>query len=104
MLEKDVERAGGVMKVKNESADHGVRRFAKGTRFRSAAGHEYVSRTAFTVPPARKVVHGPHVAITAGEREVWVDAVRTGDAPVVRDGAQYSIPALTGSIGTLAAA
>ncbi|MDY7087221.1 MAG: kelch motif-containing protein [Actinomycetota bacterium] len=97
VLESDVKRAGGVMKVKNESADHGARRFAKGTRFRSASGHEYVSRTAFTVPPARKVVHGPHVAITAGEQEVWVDAVRTGDAPVVREGAQYTIPALTGS-------
>ncbi|WP_250001149.1 galactose oxidase early set domain-containing protein [Actinoplanes sp. M2I2] len=99
VLEKDVKRAGGVMKVKNESPDTGPRVFAKGTTFRSAAGHEYVSRTAFTVPPARKVVHGPHVAVTAGETEVWVDAVRPGDAPIVRAGAQYRIAGLTGPDG-----
>lgn len=97
VLEKDVQRAGGVMKVKNESPDGGPRAFPKGTKFRSAAGHEYVSRTAFTVPAASKVVHGPHVAVTAGETEVWVDAVRAGDAPVVREGAQYQLDGLTGS-------
>ncbi|WP_127499666.1 galactose oxidase early set domain-containing protein [Actinoplanes solisilvae] len=95
VLEKDVKRAGGVMKVKNESPDGGPRTFAKGTKFRSAAGHEYASRTAFTVPAAGKVVHGPHVAVTAGETEVWVDAVRPGDAPIVREGAQYRLDGVT---------
>jgi hypothetical protein len=96
VLEKDVKRAGGVMKVKNESPDHGPRVFGKGTKFRSATGHEYVSRTGVAVPAARKVVHGPHVTVTAGEAEVWVDAVRPGDAAVVRQGAQYRISGLTG--------
>ncbi|MBM2619307.1 DUF1929 domain-containing protein [Actinoplanes sp. LDG1-06] len=100
VLEKDVKRAGGVMKIKNESPDHGARKFVKGTTFRSAAGHEYKSRQTVTVPAARKVVHGPHVAITAGEVEVFVDAVRAGDASVVRDGAQYRIEGLTGSDAT----
>ncbi|WP_250028474.1 galactose oxidase early set domain-containing protein [Paractinoplanes maris] len=99
VLEKDVKRAGGVMKVKNESPDGGPRVFPKGTRFRSATGHQYVSRTAFTVPAATKVAHGPHVAVTAGETEVWVDAVRAGDTPVVRTGALYRIDGLTGLDG-----
>ncbi|MGK5680916.1 galactose oxidase-like domain-containing protein [Actinoplanes sp. URMC 104] len=97
VLASEVKRAGGVMKVKNESPDHGPRAFPKGTRFRSAAGHEYVSRTAFTVPAARKMTHGQHVAVHAGETEVWVDAVRAGDAPVVLEGAQYRMSGLTGS-------
>ncbi|MBU2668793.1 DUF1929 domain-containing protein [Actinoplanes bogorensis] len=97
VLEKDVQRAGGVMKIKNESPDHGARAFVKGTTFRSASGFEYRSRTAVTVPAASKVMHGTHAQVTAGEVEVWVDAVRPGDAAVVRAGAQYTIAGLTGS-------
>ncbi|WP_328465210.1 DUF1929 domain-containing protein [Actinoplanes sp. NBC_00393] len=96
VLEKDVEHAAGVMKLKNESPDHGDRTFEKGTRLLSATGEVYLTRTKVTVPAAKKVTHGAHTMVHAGEAEVWVDAERKGDAPVAREGAQYRIDGLTG--------
>ncbi|BBH66142.1 hypothetical protein ACTI_28270 [Actinoplanes sp. OR16] len=97
VLEEDVEHAAGVMKIKNESPDGGPREFRKGTRLLSASGQAYLTRTKVTVPAAAKMTHGGTVMVHAGEAEVWVDAERTGDAPVVRQPAQYTLDGLTGA-------
>ncbi|MEU4693358.1 galactose oxidase-like domain-containing protein [Actinoplanes sp. NPDC023714] len=97
VLEKDVEHAAGVMKIKNESPDGGPREFPKGTRLLSASGQAYLTRTKVTVPAASKMTHGGTVMVHAGEAEVWVDAERKGDAPVVREPAQYTLDGLTGA-------
>ncbi|GAA4923244.1 galactose oxidase early set domain-containing protein [Actinoplanes utahensis] len=96
VLAEDVEHAAGVMKIKNESPDGGPRIFPKGARLRSAGGEVYRTRSAVTVPAARKITHGAHTMVHAGEAEVWVDAVAKGDRPVVKSPAQYSIEGLTG--------
>ncbi|KUL36633.1 radical copper oxidase GlxA [Actinoplanes awajinensis] len=96
VLEKDVEHAAGVMKIKNESPDGGPRVLAKGTKLLSAAGLEYRTRSKLIVPAARKVTHGQHVAVFAGAAEVWVDAVRKGDGAVVKAPAQYTVAGLSG--------
>ncbi|MEU4425262.1 galactose oxidase-like domain-containing protein [Actinoplanes sp. NPDC024001] len=97
VLEEDVEHAAGVMKIKNESPDGGPRVFEKGTRLFSATGLAYLTRTKVTVKAAKKVTHGAHTMVHAGEAEVWVDAERKGDGPVVREPAQYTIDGLTGA-------
>ncbi|GAA4951395.1 galactose oxidase early set domain-containing protein [Actinoplanes utahensis] len=97
VLEADITHAAGVMKIKNESPDFGARTFAKGTRFVAGNGRVYASRADVTVPAATKMTHGAHTMVHAGEAEVWVDAVDSGDAPIVREPAQYAIEGLTGN-------
>jgi hypothetical protein len=96
VLEEDVEHAAGVMKIKNESPD-GPRVFPKNTRLLSATGEAYRTRAKLNVPAARKVSHGPHATLHAGEAEVWVDAEAKGTRPVAEKPAQYSIEGLTGT-------
>jgi hypothetical protein len=96
VLEEDITHAAGVMKLKNESPDHGARTFAKGTRLLGANGRTYLTRAEVTVPAATKMWHGNQMMVHAGEVEVWVDAADTGDAPIVTAPAQYSIDGLTG--------
>ncbi len=96
VLEAEVEHAAGVMKIKNESPDHGPREFPKGTTLVSASGEKYRTRAKVTVPAAHKMTHGGRITVHAGEAEVWVDAVAEGDRPVVPAPAQYSVAGLTG--------
>ncbi|MGX6600614.1 galactose oxidase-like domain-containing protein [Micromonosporaceae bacterium Da 78-11] len=96
VLEKDIKRAAGVMKIKNEAPDGGPRKFAKGTRLLSTSGTAYRTRAAVSVPPATKMTHGVVTMTHAGEAEVWVDAVREGDGGIVKNPAQYRIEGLTG--------
>ncbi|MFC7531469.1 galactose oxidase-like domain-containing protein [Actinoplanes sp. GCM10030250] len=96
VLEAEVEHAAGVMKIKNESPDHGPKVFDKGTRLLSPTGRAYLTRTKVTVPAARKMTHGAHTMVHAGEAEIWVDAEQKGDGSVVREPAQYTIDGLTG--------
>jgi hypothetical protein len=96
VLEADITHAAGVMKLKNESPDHGPRTFPKGTRLTGANGRAYLTRAEVTVPAATKMWHGNQMMVHAGEVEVWVDAADTGDAPIVTAPAQYSIDGLTG--------
>ncbi|WP_430788910.1 galactose oxidase-like domain-containing protein [Actinoplanes sp. G11-F43] len=97
VLEADIKFAAGVMKIKNESPDGGPRAFPKGTRFQGGNGRVYVTRADVSVPAARKVTHGAHTMVHAGEVEVWVDAAEAGDTPVVDKPGQYSIDGLTGA-------
>ncbi|MFB6518264.1 galactose oxidase-like domain-containing protein [Streptomyces sp. NPDC056401] len=100
-----VTRAGGGMRVKNESPDKAVR-LAKGTVFRSPSGVEYVSKFAVTVPKATRrfeIVYGRggqmmpwKTKVVAAEARVFVEAVREGAAGLTTQAAQYTVAGLTG--------
>ncbi|MFF0204720.1 galactose oxidase-like domain-containing protein [Streptomyces sp. NPDC005017] len=105
LLDGEVDRAGGGMRVKNESPDKAVH-LKKGTRFRSPAGVEYVTRFDVTVPKAerafditydaRGVMQPWRTKVTAGEARVFVEAVKKGPRSVADRQAQYSIVGLSG--------
>ncbi|WP_327727773.1 kelch motif-containing protein [Streptomyces sp. NBC_00487] len=105
LLESEVERAGGGMRVKNENPDKAVV-LKKGTRFRSPSGVEYVSRFDVTVPKARRTFGITHDAagvmrpwkteVTASEARVFVEAVEKGAGSAAPGRAQYEILGLKG--------
>jgi hypothetical protein len=105
LLDGEVERAGGGMRVKNESPDKTVR-LKKGTRFRSPAGVEYVTKFDVTIPKAKRtfkitynregVMQPWQTKITAGEARVFVEAVEKGPLSVTEKQAQYEIVGLKG--------
>ncbi|MGW1464958.1 galactose oxidase-like domain-containing protein [Streptomyces sp. NPDC002308] len=106
VLDGEVSRAGGGMRVKNENPDKALF-LKKGTVFRSPSGVEYRSLFDVTVPRAAK--RGFAVTywadggmkpwkskVTAGEERVFVEAVETGPDSVTAESAQYEIEGLTG--------
>lgn len=105
LLDGEVKRAGGGMRIKNESPDKAVT-LKKGTRFRSPSGVEYVSRFDVTVPKARRtfdvsydedgVMRPWKTKVTASEARVFVEAVREGRRSVTNKQAQYEIVGLKG--------
>lgn len=112
ILKDDVERASGLMLVKNEDPDKG-RSLPKGTVFRSPDGREYRTVRAVTVPPAEKKTHRKgngngkgkgkgkgkrkgEVTVTASEARAFVEAVRKGRSQVTAKPAQYRIEGLKG--------
>ncbi|MDJ0379406.1 galactose oxidase-like domain-containing protein [Streptomyces sp. G-G2] len=105
VLDGKVTRAGGGMRVKNESPDQAVT-LKKGTRFRSPSGVEYVSRFDVTVPKAKRefeVGYGQggrmrpwRTKITAAETRVFVEAVREGREGLTTEAAQYEVVGLKG--------
>ncbi|MGI5428677.1 galactose oxidase-like domain-containing protein [Streptomyces sp. CA-179760] len=107
-LGAEVTRAGGGMRVKNENPDKAVF-LKKGTRFRSPAGFEYVTKFDVTVPKAKRtqkvtynsrgVMQPWKTKVTASEARVWVDAVDKGTLSATRKQAQYAIVGLTGKAG-----
>ncbi|UUU24982.1 kelch motif-containing protein [Streptomyces sp. DSM 40750] len=100
LLEGEVERAGGGMRVKNENPDKAVV-LKKGTRFRSPSGGEYVSRFDVTVPKAKRtfditydaagVMRPWKTRVVASEARVFVEAVDKGAESVMPRQAQYEI-------------
>ncbi|MFJ7267950.1 galactose oxidase-like domain-containing protein [Streptomyces sp. NPDC099050] len=100
-----VTRAGGGMRVKNESPDKAVT-LPKGTVFRSPSGVEYVSKFAVTVPRATRrfeIAYGSggrmmpwKTEVVAAEARVFVEAVREGAAGLTTQAAQYAVAGLTG--------
>lgn len=102
VLETDIRHAAGVLKIKNESPDHGPRFFPKGTRVTSTTGYVYLTRADVTVPAATKMQHGRQWMVHAGQAEVWVDAELAGNAPIVRRPAQYRVANLSGDVYGLA--
>lgn len=104
-LDDEVDRAGGGMRVKNESPDKAVF-LKKGTRFRSPAGVEYVSRFDVTVPRAKRtqkityngagVMQPWRTKVTASEVRVFVEAVDKGPMSVTEKQAQYEVVGLKG--------
>ncbi|MET9730088.1 kelch motif-containing protein [Streptomyces sp. NPDC006458] len=105
LLDGEVDRAGGGMRVKNENPDKAVH-LRKGTRFRSPAGVEYVTRFDVTVPEAQRsfditydargVMQPWRTKVTAGEARVFVEAVDKGPRSVTEHQAQYAIVGLAG--------
>lgn len=104
-LDGEVEKAGGGMRVKNENPDKAMV-LKKGTRFRSPAGVEYVSRFDVTVPKAKRdfkvtynnrgVMQPWQTQVTASEVRVFVEATEAGPMSATDKQAQYEIVGLTG--------
>ena len=108
LLDGEVDRAGGGMRVKNENPDRPVT-LKKGTRFRSPTGVEYVSRFDVTVPKAKRtqeitynragVMQPWKTKVTASETRVFVEAAEKGRRSVTDKQAQYEIVGLKGEEG-----
>ncbi|MFD9796112.1 galactose oxidase-like domain-containing protein [Streptomyces sp. NPDC059070] len=106
VLDAQVKRAGGGMRVKNENPDKAVT-IKKGTKFRSPSGVEYAAKFDVTVPRAKREFEVSYYAtgqmrpwktkVTAAEARVFVEAVAEGPRSVAKDQAQYEIEGLTGA-------
>ncbi|MEU9855031.1 kelch motif-containing protein [Streptomyces sp. NPDC047974] len=105
VLDGGVTKAGGGMRVKNESPDKAVT-LKKGTRFRSPSGVEYVSTTDVTVPKAKREFEISYfksgqmkpwkTKVTAAEARVFVEAVEQGPQGLTTEAAQYEVVGLKG--------
>ncbi|MDT9680587.1 kelch motif-containing protein [Streptomyces sp. TRM76323] len=105
VLDGEVKRAGGAMRVKNESPDKAVT-LKKGTVFRSPSGVEYVSTQAVTVPRAKREFKVTYfktgrmkpweTKVTAAEARVFVEAREEGPKGLTTQAAQYRILGLKG--------
>ncbi|MFH8577359.1 kelch motif-containing protein [Streptomyces zaomyceticus] len=105
ILDGEVKRAGGGMRVKNESPDRAVT-LKKGTVFRSPSGVEYVSRFDVTVPRAEREFAISYFAsgqmkpwttkVTAAEARVFVEAREEGPQALTTEAAQYEVVGLKG--------
>ncbi|XUL91158.1 galactose oxidase-like domain-containing protein [Streptomyces galilaeus] len=105
LLDGEVKRAGGGMRVKNENPNKPMF-LKKGTVFRSPAGVDYVSRFDVTVPKAKRefkvtynargVMQPWKTTVTASEVRVFVEATEAGPMSVTEKQAQYDIVGLKG--------
>ncbi|MET8974248.1 kelch motif-containing protein [Streptomyces sp. NPDC004539] len=105
LLDGEVQRAAGGMRVKNENPDKPMV-LKKGTRFRSPAGVEYVSKFDVTVPKAKRgfkvtynkrgVMQPWQTQVTASEVRVFVEATENGPMSATDKQSQYEIVGLTG--------
>ncbi|MFE7550343.1 radical copper oxidase GlxA [Streptomyces gardneri] len=105
VLEDGVEKAGGGMRVKNESPDKAVT-LRKGTVFRSPSGVEYVSKFDVTVPKAEREFEISYfksgqmkpwkTKVTAAEARVFVEATEAGPQALTTEAAQYEVVGLKG--------
>ncbi|MEU8528033.1 MULTISPECIES: kelch motif-containing protein [Streptomyces] len=105
VLDGEVEKAGGGMRVKNESPDRAIT-LKKGTVFRSPSGVEYVSRFDVTVPKAKRAFEVSYfksgqmkpwkTKITAAESRVFVEARKAGPQALTTEAAQYEVVGLKG--------
>ncbi|WP_128984681.1 kelch motif-containing protein [Streptomyces roseicoloratus] len=105
VLDGEVTRAGGGMRVKNESPDRAVT-LKKGTVFRSPSGVEYVSKFDVTVPKAKREFEISYfksgqmkpwkTKVTASEARVFVEARKEGPQALTTEAAQYEIVGLKG--------
>ncbi|MFV0127716.1 galactose oxidase-like domain-containing protein [Streptomyces sp. HMX112] len=100
VLDGEVKRAGGGMRVKNESPDKAVT-LRKGTVFRSPSGVEYVSQSDVTVGRAKREFTISYFGsgqmkpwrtkVTAAEARVFVEARREGPDALTTEAAQYKV-------------
>ncbi|WP_314618834.1 radical copper oxidase GlxA [Streptomyces stackebrandtii] len=105
VLGDGVEKAGGGMRVKNESPDKAVT-LKKGTVFRSPSGIEYVSKFDVTVPKAKREFEISYfksgqmkpweTKVTAAESRVFVEARKAGPQALTTEAAQYEVVGLKG--------
>ncbi|MEV6326871.1 kelch motif-containing protein [Streptomyces sp. NPDC051909] len=105
ILDGEVKKAGGGMRVKNESPDKAVT-LKKGTVFRSPSGVEYVSKFDVTVPKAKREFEISYfksgqmkpwkTKVTAAEARVFVEARKEGPQALTTEAAQYEVVGLKG--------
>ncbi|WP_370414948.1 galactose oxidase-like domain-containing protein [Streptomyces fradiae] len=105
ILDGKVKKAGGGMRVKNESPDRAIT-LKKGTVFRSPSGVEYVSKFDVTVPKAKREFEISYfksgqmkpwkTKVTAAEARVFVEAVKEGPQALTTEAAQYEVVGLKG--------
>ncbi|MGX9891123.1 radical copper oxidase GlxA [Streptomyces sp. NPDC002276] len=105
LLDGEVKRAGGGMRVKNENPNKPMF-LKKGTVFRSPAGVDYVTRFDVTVPKAKRefkvtynargVMQPWQTKVTASEVRVFVEATEAGPMSVTEKQAQYDVVGLKG--------
>ncbi|MEV0912349.1 kelch motif-containing protein [Streptomyces hokutonensis] len=105
LLDGEVKRAGGGMRVKNENPNKPMF-LKKGTVFRSPAGVDYVTKFDVTVPKAKRefkvTYNARHVMqpwqtkVTASEVRVFVEATEPGPMSVTENQVQYDIVGLKG--------
>ncbi|SEE49653.1 protein of unknown function [Streptomyces sp. 3213] len=105
LLDGEVKRAGGGMRVKNENPNKPMF-LKKGTVFRSPAGVDYVTKFDVTVPKAKRefkvtynargVMQPWKTTVTASEVRVFVEAAEPGPMSVTEKQAQYDIVGLKG--------
>ncbi|HEY9367462.1 kelch motif-containing protein [Streptomyces sp.] len=105
VLDGEVKKAGGGMRVKNESPDRAVT-LKKGTVFRSPSGVEYVSKFDVTVPKAKREFQITYfkngamkpwrTKVTAAEARVFVEARKAGPQALTTEAAQYEVLGLKG--------
>ncbi|KOG34021.1 MULTISPECIES: galactose oxidase-like domain-containing protein [Streptomyces] len=105
ILNGEVKKAGGGMRVKNESPDEAVT-LKKGTVFRSPSGVEYVSKFDVTVPKAKREFEISYfksgqmkpweTKVTAAEARVFVEAREEGPQALTTEAAQYEVVGLKG--------
>ncbi|WP_395363626.1 galactose oxidase-like domain-containing protein [Streptomyces sp. YH02] len=105
ILNGEVKRAGGGMRVKNESPDKAIT-LKKGTVFRSPSGVEYVSKFDVTVPKAKREFEISYfksgqmkpwqTKVTAAEARVFVEARKEGPQALTTEAAQYEVVGLKG--------
>ncbi|MEU5219498.1 kelch motif-containing protein [Streptomyces sp. NPDC020807] len=105
VLGDEVDKAGGGMRVKNESPDRAVT-LKKGTVFRSPSGVEYVSKFDVTVPKAKREFEISYfrsgqmkpwkTKVTAAESRVFVEARKAGPQALTTEAAQYEVVGLKG--------
>ncbi|MGW0468063.1 galactose oxidase-like domain-containing protein [Streptomyces sp. NPDC003027] len=106
ILDGEVKKAGGGMRVKNESPDKAIT-LKKGTVFRSPSGVEYVSKFDVTVPKAEREYEISYfesgqmkpwnTKVTAAEARVFVEARKEGAQALTTEAAQYEIVGLKGA-------
>ncbi|MCX2181781.1 DUF1929 domain-containing protein [Streptomyces sp. SKN60] len=105
ILDGKVKKAGGGMRVKNESPDRAIT-LKKGTVFRSPSGVEYVTKFDVTVPKAKREFEISYfksgqmkpwkTKVTAAEARVFVEAVKEGPQALTTEAAQYEVVGLKG--------
>ncbi|MFF3841198.1 galactose oxidase-like domain-containing protein [Streptomyces sp. NPDC001930] len=105
ILDGEVKKAGGGMRVKNESPDRAIT-LRKGTVFRSPSGVEYVSKADVTVPKAKREFEISYfesgqmkpwkTKVTAAEARVFVEAREEGPQALTTEAAQYEVVGLKG--------
>jgi hypothetical protein len=98
VLANEVHRGAGVVTIQNQSPEGGPVKLAAGSEFIAPNGAGFRSTEAIVVPPASKTVSASGVtSVTAGEREVWVEAVQQGKASAIDTVTHLAIAGVSGT-------
>jgi hypothetical protein len=97
VLANEVHRAAGVVTIQDQSPDGGPVTLPAGAEFVAPNGAAFRSTKTITVPAASKAVGANGVTkVTAGETELWVEAVQKGSGSVIDAVTHLSIAGVKG--------